>query len=279
MHQNRSLTIRIGGALLSLALSPLLPSAAWAASHTDAQTHLISVGRLYESLEYERALDQIGLARQGPRSTEVEVALSLYEGIILVELGKQEQGNSAFKSALLLQPEAKLPVRAAPKVETLFESVRQKVKRELAVHEKQEAERWQAVASSPQQAAPTQAPTAVSTAVLRTASQERSLRRYALLPAIAGGTLAVAGGISWAISRTELNRLRNDSPSLATQEDVQRTISRGRTFQKVGVSLLGVSVAGLATAAGLYMVGAPSKPGALGVTTDGRSALIYGRLP
>jgi hypothetical protein len=266
--------------LLSLVIPLLLSSTSWATGHTAARTYLISIGRLYESLEYERALDQIHLARQGSRSTEEEVTLSLYEGIILIELGQQEQGSAAFKSGLLLQPEAKLPLQVAPTIEQLLESVRRNVRSELAaISDQQETERPQAEASSPPQAGPTKASAAVSTAALRTAPQERGLRQHALLPAIAGGTLVVAGGISWAISRTELSRLHNDSPRLATQEDVQRTISRGRTFQKVGISLLGAGVAGLVTAAGLYVGGTPSKSGAIGVTTDGRSALLYGRWP
>jgi hypothetical protein len=263
-----------------LALPLLLSSTSWAAGNTAAQTYLISVGRLYESLEHERALDQIQLARQGPRSTEEEVTLSLYEGIILTELNQQEQGSAAFKSALLLEPDTKLPLQVAPKVEQLFESVRQKVKRELAVVlGKQETERRQAEDSPAPQAVPTQLSTGMSTTVLSTAPLGKDLRRYALLPAIAGGTLAVAGSLSWVISRSELSHLRHDAPSLATQEDVERTISRGKTFQQVGISLLSVGVAGLATAAGLYLGGAPSKSGALGVSTDGRSALLYGRWP
>lgn len=280
MHQSHRLAIRTWGVLLSLFLSPLLPSGAWAASHTSAHAYLISIGRLYESLEYERALDQIRLARQGPRSTEEEVTLSLYEGIILMEFGQQEQGYAAFKSALLLQSEAKLPVRVAPKIETLFESVRQKVKHELAaVHAKRKNKAIQAEAVPQLQTRPTPSPTPAPITVASRVSQERNLRQYSLPSAITGGTLLVAGGISWAISRTQLNRLRNDDPSLTTQEDVQRTISHGRTWQTAGITMLGVGMAGLAAAAGLYAASAPSMPVTLGVSTDGTSALVYGRWP
>lgn len=280
MHQSCCLPLRTWGVLLSLVLPLLSSSAAQAASNTAARTYLTSVSRLYESLEYERALDQIHLARQGPRNTEEEVTLSLYEGIILVELSQQEQGLAAFKSALLLQPEAKLPVRVSPKVETLFESVRQKVKRELAaVLPKDEPERQQAGAPPQPRAHPAQSPIAVPTAVSSTAPQGRELRNYALFPALAGGTLMMAGGISWAISRTELNQLRGNDPNLKTREDVQRTVSRGRNWQTAGVSLLGVGMAGVATAAVLYVVGAPSTPVALGVNTEGASVIVQGRWP
>lgn len=279
MHQSCCLTRRTWVVLLGLVL-PLLLSSAAQAANTAARTYLTSVSRLYESLEYERALDQIHLARQGPRSTEEEVTLSLYEGIILVEINQQEQGLAAFKSALLLQPGAKLPVRVSPKIEALFESVRQKVKRELAaVLPKHEAEPRRADASPPPQAPPAPSPGSAPTAVSNLGRTGRDLREYALIPALAGGGLMVAGGISWALSRTELNRLRGDDPHLTTREDVQRTVSRGRNWQTVGVSLLGVGVAGLASAAVLYVVGAPSAPVALGVSTEGSSVFVHGRWP
>jgi hypothetical protein len=68
-------------------------------------------------------------------------------------------------------------------------------------------------------------------------------------------------------------------PRLATAEDVQRTVSRGRTWQTVGVSLLSVGAASLATAAGLYVLGAPDTPVALSVSMKGTSASIHGRWP
>ncbi|WP_375769980.1 hypothetical protein NR798_03570 [Archangium gephyra] len=109
----------------------VLPFAARAANEGEIHNYIRSINRLYESLDYELALNQLQLARKLPRGTDEEVTLSLYEGIILCEMGKQKPGASSFRAALLLRPDAKLPVQVAPKVEALFESVRKQVKQEV----------------------------------------------------------------------------------------------------------------------------------------------------
>ncbi|WP_245768476.1 hypothetical protein [Stigmatella aurantiaca] len=254
--------------------------ASHAAANQEVQRYLISIRRLYENLEYERALNQIQLAQQQKaRSTEDEVTLSLYEGILLAEMGRVEQGTAAFKAALLLKPEAQLPVPVAPKISKLFESVRQQVKREMAPLLSQQ--QVEPPARSPSLAPPVPAPAAPVPGAEGVSQRApgRDLRRYALVPAAVGGGLLVAGGVSWAISRGERGRLRDDDPSLATREDVDRSVSRGRTWQTVGFSLLGVGAAGVATAAGMYFLGGPERPVSLGVSTDGTSAMIHGRWP
>jgi hypothetical protein len=233
------------------------------------ERHFTAATRLYESLEYERALTQIELARQLPHTSEQEVELSLYEGIIHAESGKQEASIAAFKSALLVQPDAVLPVKVSPKVSSLFESVREQVKRELASLPPRRARETPALEPEPPPAPRASGPSPVLS----------GLRRAAPVTAAAGGTLVVAGGISWALSRGELSRLRNDDARLDSPEAVQRTVSRGRTWQTVGVSLLGVGTAGLVAAAGGFLLGAPEGSMAVGVGTDGTSALVYGRWP
>ncbi|ADO68051.1 hypothetical protein [Stigmatella aurantiaca] len=261
---------------LILLLLGIIPSTVRAEGAAEVQTYLLSIQRLFDDLEYERALSEIQLARQVPHGTDEEVTLTLYEGILQYELGQQEQGKAAFKSALSLRPEAKLPVQVAPKVKSLFESVRQQVNQEMAsLRAQREAERLKAEAAAP--ALPP--PALPSATVSEEVQPRRDLRRYALVPAIAGGALAIAGGIAWGISRGELNQLRNDDPKLATMEDVQQSISRGRTWQTVGVSLLSVGAAGLAAATGMYVLGGPDKPVALSVGTTGTSAVIQGRWP
>ncbi|SEN34601.1 hypothetical protein SAMN05444354_1394 [Stigmatella aurantiaca] len=261
---------------LILVLLWVIPTVVRAEGSAEVQTHLLSIQRLFDDLEYERALSQIQRARQVPHGTEEEVILTLYEGVLQCELGQQEQGKAAFKSALLLKPEAKLPVQVAPKVNSLFESVRQQVKQEkAALFAQREAERLKAEAVPPG----VQTSAFPAAAVSERASSMGDLRRYSLVPATAGGALAVAGGVAWGVSRGQLNQLRNDDPKLATMEDVQQRISRGRTWQTVGVSLLSVGAAGLAAAAGMYVWGAPDKPVALSVGTDGTSAVIQGMWP
>jgi tetratricopeptide (TPR) repeat protein len=247
------------------------------------QRHLTAAIRLYESLEYERALKQIELARDLPHSSQQEIELSLYEGIILADLGRQDSATAAFKSALLVEPDTKLPVKVAPKVQKLFESVRAQVKRELAaLPPRREPEPPKVVTPPPPQPpapGPATTPAADPLAVSSEPSRPGLLRRHALIPAIAGGTLVVAGGVSWAISRGEASRLRNDDPEIQSVEDVNASVSKGRTWQTLGVTLLGVGTAGLATAASIYLLGAPEEPVAVGLGTDGTSAFVYGRWP
>ncbi|MBN1210584.1 MAG: hypothetical protein JXB05_37380 [Myxococcaceae bacterium] len=262
--------------LLGLLAVGALPSPAHAKG--EFQRHLTATIRLYESLEYERALTQIRLARDLPHSPQQEIELSLYEGIILADLGRQESATAAFQSALLIQPEVALPVKVAPKVDKLFESVREQVKRELAAVAPPPEPEPPAVAATPPPAPP-EATTVAPLAVSSERSGPGLLRRHALIPAIAGGTLVVAGGISWALSRGEASRLRDDDPELQSVEAVQQSVSRGRTWQTLGVTLLGVGTAGLATAAGIYLLGAPEEPVAVGLGTDGTSAFVYGRWP
>jgi hypothetical protein len=119
-----------GSWILGLVLT--IPFAAHTADEGEIRNYIISINRLYENLDYERALNRVQLARQMPRGTDDEVTLSLYEGIILYEMGKQGPATSIITSALFLRPDAKLPVQVAPKVEQFFESVRKQVKSEVA---------------------------------------------------------------------------------------------------------------------------------------------------
>ena len=110
--------------VLALGLLLLQPERAHAANVPSVQELVGSVAMLFEELEYERALTQIRYARGLPRSTQEDVTLFIYEGLILCEVGEWAGGTAAFKSALALSPEVKLPVKAAPSVEALFEAVR-----------------------------------------------------------------------------------------------------------------------------------------------------------
>ncbi|MCY1015042.1 hypothetical protein [Pyxidicoccus sp. MSG2] len=108
----------------------------------EVQRYLLSASRLYEDLEYERALDQLASAKRFAHRVEDDVTIALYEGIILADLGKKEASTAAFKAALFLNPEATLPVTVSPKVERDFEAARADVRKELApIIARQEAEK------------------------------------------------------------------------------------------------------------------------------------------
>jgi hypothetical protein len=95
------------------------------------RTYFIAATRLYEKLEYERALEQLARAKELARGEEEDVRVALYEGIILADLGRREEAQAAMRTALYLQPDAKLPVKVSPKVEADFEELRAVVWREL----------------------------------------------------------------------------------------------------------------------------------------------------
>lgn len=128
--------------LLVVCLCLWTPSVA--SAQADAvERYLTAASRLYENLEYERALEQLKRARSiSGRTVEDDVSIALYEGIILADLGKKEDSIAAFKEGLYLKPDAKLPVRVSPKVVSDFEGVRTEVKKELApILARQEAEK------------------------------------------------------------------------------------------------------------------------------------------
>jgi tetratricopeptide (TPR) repeat protein len=120
-------TVLALAACLGLAMPP---RAAMAGETLDR--YIIEAVRLYEGLDYELALEQLGLARTASPSDDEEAVISLYEGIIRADLGRWEEARASFQSALQRKPEAQLPLRVSPKVKREFEAVRANVRAQLA---------------------------------------------------------------------------------------------------------------------------------------------------
>ncbi|WP_147448650.1 hypothetical protein [Corallococcus terminator] len=266
------------------------------------RTYLLLANQFYDALEYERALEQLAQARRFSTGESDDVLLSLYEGVILADLGRNEASTVAFKAALQRQPQAKLPVKVSPKVERRFEELRRQVERERA---KQVARVGVARKESPEAdasktgidaqgnsmegaPAPMSVSTSPSTSVAPTeplsAHAETSgsrLRGRAWIPATVSGALLVGGGVAYLQARSERSKLQTNDASLTNSQEVDRSVSRGRTFQTVGWVLTGAGVAGLGISAGMYLLGAPQASGQieLGMSTDGTSAFVVGRWP
>lgn len=117
----------------------------------DYRSTFASAVRLYKDFEYERALQQLTRAKALAQGVEQEVEVALYQGIVLAELDEREQSLAAFRTALYLKPDAKLPVKVSPKLERDFEDVRQSVLRDLGGS--------QEVAAAPGEAEQTPRPT------------------------------------------------------------------------------------------------------------------------
>lgn len=276
-HWNPAL---LGRALL-VALALLCPRPALSQGSSEVQAYLLSVKRLYEDLENESALKQITRAKTLPRTTDEDVALSLYEGIIQADLSHWDASAAAFKSALRQRPDAQLPVKQVPpKVEQHFEKVRLEVKQELAAREKA-SEPTPTLPPSPPETKPASSsagPVADLGSPPPEVAQRSLTRPQVLIPAITGGVLLAAGGASWALSRQELSKLNNDDPSIPDQNSAHSVASKGRTLQSLGVGLLGAGAVGLGLA-GWYAFRSGEDKTALQVGTDGTSAFVQGRWP
>ncbi|QDE94489.1 MULTISPECIES: hypothetical protein [Myxococcus] len=116
-----------------------------ASADSDFERHVAEAVRLYDDLEYERALEQLDRARGSLRGTRDRMSLALYRGIISADLGRWQAARDEFRSALLQEPGARLPLRVSPKVSREFEAQRALAKAELARRRKdsptREAER------------------------------------------------------------------------------------------------------------------------------------------
>src|SRR4051812_37695700 len=88
-----------------------------------AKKYLDAAVRLYNSFEFERALEQLSKARAQSTGAEMDVTISLYEGIVQLELGRDEAAETSFKTALSLDANAALPTKVSPKVQQLFEAL------------------------------------------------------------------------------------------------------------------------------------------------------------
>src|SRR5690349_11917329 len=110
-----------------LALVVLPPAVGHAEDDDKIWDAVYEISQLYEKLEYEQAFTLIQGARRLPRGVDGEVTLSLYEGVILCEMGLLAPSRAAFREALLMRPGAELPEDVAPKVALFFEAIRLEV--------------------------------------------------------------------------------------------------------------------------------------------------------
>jgi len=98
-----------------LMLLALLPTLALAAGSAEVKKYVSSAIALYENLEYEKALKQLDKARLKSSGTEDDAAISLVEGIIYAEMGKEDKATTAFRTGFALDPDVKLPVECRPR--------------------------------------------------------------------------------------------------------------------------------------------------------------------
>src|SRR5687768_16486703 len=87
--------LRLPKHLAPIAICLLLCAAPVHAQSTAFDTYVNAAVRLYESLEYERAIEQLEKAKKLSRGVEDDVLLLFYEGAMKMDLGQTEQGRGA----------------------------------------------------------------------------------------------------------------------------------------------------------------------------------------
>jgi tetratricopeptide (TPR) repeat protein len=233
----------------------------------DVKKYLQAAATLYENLEYEKALKQIDRARGKANGAEDDTQISLYEGIVLSDMGKEEKALTAFKTGLSLDPEVKLPLEVSPKVEAVFEKARANVKKMLApqlAREEEERKRKEQEEEKQRLAAAEKArldeearaaalkPAPKESTTVTAAPARSGSRGYAWVPAVGGVAFAGVGTVFLLQAKG-----RYDGLVGGTVAPAQAATSRdeGKSLQTTGLVLTGVGAAALIAAGAMFAMG------------------------
>jgi hypothetical protein len=237
----------------------------------EVQKYLRAAVVLYESLEFERVLEVLGEAHKVAVGTTDDVSISLLEGIILFDLRRVPESETAFERALLLNPDAELPLKVSPKTAEGFEAVRARVRAKLA-----KATPSSAAPAPPAPGVAAPAPVPPSPPVLATAPPAAEVSKGSsggppLLATglIAGGVLAAGVGTYMSVSALTYNQNK-------LAESWQQAASERQRSTEVlvaGESLIVVGAAAALAGAGILVFGRSSSvavaPTLNGVTLAG----------
>jgi len=228
-----------------LVLCPFAQAAAAKPKPDPAKKYLDAAIRLYNAFEFERALEQLAKARASTTGPDLDVSIALYEGVLQLELGRDELGETAFKTALSLEPNAVLPARVSPKVQQLFE----KLKTEMS----------KPIPPAPPPTPPpalTPASTDPAPPLVPAVQQQRRGPQppgWWWAPAAAGVVFAGSGTALLFLAKTRSDQLRGVGSGgdfdLATAE---RYRSDGKLYQALGFTALSVGIACVVASAVVY---------------------------
>jgi tetratricopeptide (TPR) repeat protein len=242
------------------------------AQSPEVKKYLNAAITLYENLEYEKALKQIKKAKPKATGPDDEAKIGLLEGIVLVDMGKEEQALTAFKTAFSVDLEAKLPLEVSPKVQAVADKARENVRKMLAPQ--LEAERLAAEKLKADETAKAEAAAKVEAErqaeLKRQEEEERkkhepppavvkssgpSVRSLSWIPLAVG---VVSGGVAAGLlidASSKYNALVNGT---APPADAAAMRDAGKTEATLGYVFIGVAGAGVAAAAVMYFLGADS---------------------
>jgi tetratricopeptide (TPR) repeat protein len=213
-------------------------------------SHIDEARRLYESLEYERALEELALAQRSSLTEQDALSVMLYRGIILLDMGKPEEAFASFQAALQLRPDAKLPMMVSPKIQRLFDHMRKVALQNSAKAQAQpetqasaEPEPEPAVESALPPSQPKALPAGTPESALSGSHEVRqggSMRRWSWIPMTAG-TVALGGGLYFFLNAEgKYKRLNGDEPlSVEEAETLRRDGKRQQNLAWVSTGVGG----------------------------------------
>lgn len=123
----------VGWRAVALALAVLCVPPVSASELEEAERRLVAATELFARNEYEQALEQVRKARALPvlKGDELEASLALWEGLLLLYLGKKDEFKTHLEVAFLNQPDLALPSRMSPKIKQRVEEVRATMKKKF----------------------------------------------------------------------------------------------------------------------------------------------------
>lgn len=253
--------------------------------------YLTAARNLYEQLDYELALAQLDRAQTQSKGLPDDAAINLYRGVILADLGRADESNAAFRTAVSLDPAAVLPFTVSPKVQEAFETAKRAVNRsergrpgaaqappaasppaaqpapvaatKAAAPPSAQAARPAPVASTNPAASPSAQATRPAPAAAVAVEQTSPSRAPFWVAALAGGALVAGGGTCLALGWVADGKLRSGDPSIQTREQLDRAVDQEKVLLTAGTVMGSAGIAALTAA---LVLGRPAEPSRVAVT-------------
>jgi tetratricopeptide (TPR) repeat protein len=252
--------------LIVVLMTPIVAGA----QNPEVKKYMNGAITLYENLEYEKALKQLQKARTKAAGPDDEMIISLLEGVVLGDMGKDEAALKRFKEGFSVDLKAKLPVEVSPKIAALAEKARASVEKLLAPQlEQEKAEEARRVAGAEakrvaeqkrleEEEAARNRPKAPPIVERKMEPTGPSLRTLSIIPAVVG--LASAGVATYFLLGASSKQAALNNGTVPLSEAMQ-SVTDGKQQATLGYVFSGVAGAGIVAAATMFILGAPKENG------------------
>lgn len=249
---------RFGRMLIVLSL---LSAPVRAEQSSDVKKYMAAAASLFEHLEYERALAQVDRAKGKSSGPDDDALIGLYEGLIRAERG-DPNASTAFALSLGINPEGELPLVVSPKVQSLFDGVKERVRRyvprEVVRAPSDEAVVAPALLSVPPPPPSPPVETISTSRGAALAPASPGVRRWAWIPGVLGAGALAAGIVLTVEANAAHDALVSGAPQ--TPAAAQHLMTDGKLQQTVAWALFAGGGAGVLAALGMIIWGAPPPP-------------------